>query len=99
MTTEEEEDIRGMIVSRLLTAEQSCNSHHITCIKNQVRGLLAALTGDNPTNSDDIVDILQQAGIPFVDHGKRQFDFDAEWMKAHGFTADEDGDYEPIESW
>jgi len=93
-----EEEIRAMIVNRLLVAENSCNSHHRMCVKQQIRGLLAALTGEVPTNSDDIPTILRQAGIPHsVECGT--YDFVRPWMISHGFKAKPDGSYQSNRGW
>jgi len=88
-----EEEVKALIVGRIITATESCNSHHISCVQGQIRGLIAVLTGTRPPVHDDIRDILDLIGVPYRLCGEDAFDFDEPWMIAHGFTKRGDDDW------
>lgn len=87
------EQIKALVVCRLLAAEESCNSHHLDCVEQQIRTLLAVLTdGDPPVLHGNARIVLKTAEIPFRDcDGGFEFEYDDDWLKAHGFKT-KDGD-------
>ena len=86
-----DEDLRTLIVLRLEAAEHSCNGTHLTCVAGQLRGLLAALTGETPIRSDDACAILAAAAIPFTRDGA-EYEYDETWLAAHGLKTVEGSD-------
>ena len=89
-----EKQIKATIVQRVRAACKTCNSHHLTCIEGQLRGLLAALgDGSAPiVPHGSVLPVLDAAGIPYKTFDGGEFEFDEEWMKEHGFEIDEQAD-------
>lgn len=58
-----EREIKLTILNRLEAATSSCNSYHINHVTGVIRGLLWALTGNDPGNLAPI-DVLKLANIP-----------------------------------
>lgn len=90
------EDVRALIVARIQMVDQ-CNSHFLNHLEGQVRALVAVVTGEPPPSANgDIATYLRAAGIPHAivkRGGDQAVDFDAAWLRAHGFTihgADDD---------
>lgn len=86
-----DEDIRALIVARL--QNNRCNDYYINHLMGQLRGLVAALTGEAPpsTHNGDVRPLLKMAGIPYNDHGDGEIDFPEDWCRAHGFEIAPEG--------
>lgn len=81
-----EEQVKSLLVVRVMACLGSCNSHHINHCEGQIRALLAVLTGKRPPRVTDAVQTLTLAGIPCRDDGEGGFVLDDDWLEAHGFT-------------
>lgn len=87
-----EEEIRSLIVCRIIAANGSCNSHHISHVEGQIRGMIAVLTGEAPPSfHGEVTDMCAAAGIPVEKNGDGTVGFPREWLESHGFTLK--GDY------
>ena len=96
------EQIRALIVCRLETAAESCNSYHRNHVLGQIRGLIGVLADGAcpPVFEYEYTEILRAAGIPFTEVSGG-FEFDSAWLKAHGFELDaaEQIKRKPFPSW
>lgn len=83
------EQVESLIFVRALECANSCNSTHISHCTGQIRGLLAALTGQLPPPSvNTLADVLDAAGIPYSNEmrdGEAWLKFDNAWLAARGF--------------
>lgn len=85
------EEIRALIVCRQQALAEGAHDH----VMHQIRGLVAALTGqmDPPC---EVAELLTAAGIPHTVITPTSWAFHAdvsypaEWILAHGFTIDGD---------
>ena len=50
---------------RVEVAGGSCNSHHITCVLEQIRGAIWFFTGEDPHMIKETVDIYKALDIPY----------------------------------
>lgn len=84
------EEIQALIVHRVFACCASCNSHHITTVIGQIRGLLAVLN-DGETilghEADFAWNVLEAAGVPHTRDGNG-WQVPDEWMLAAGFRPD-----------
>lgn len=73
-----EAQIRDAIRNRLEAASESCNSTHLTHTGGVIRGLIWALTGEDPGTRllHDVSRTLELAGIPY----KLKDDGEIEWI-------------------
>lgn len=86
-----ENEIRVLILHRVMAACDSCNGHFINHVEGQIRGLLAVLTdGKNIDMDDSIRHILDVAGIPWEDRADGGWNVPDEWCIANGCTVDDD---------
>lgn len=95
-----EEEVRTLIALRVSAMCHSCNSHHISHVEGQIRGLMAVLTGEPPPTFNDAYEILDMAGIPYHKKAHSTFDWNEKWLKAHGINDDRGLLHHPkFESW
>ena len=58
-------DAIGLVVSRSEVALDSCNSHHITCCIQQIRGILWLFLGKDPGSPKDLQHVLDLLDLPY----------------------------------
>jgi hypothetical protein len=86
-----EDEIRVLIVKRLMAACDSCNGHHINHVEGQIRALLAVLRGGKKVDlSGDCTQVLDAAGIPWQKNGKEGWSVSDKWLRARGCTGKDD---------
>lgn len=95
------EEIRSLILCRVIAALDSCNSHHINHCEGQIRALVAVLTGAVPPSFSNMAEILDAAGIPYERREGNWIEYDDEWLSAHGFEVEDDSVTHPrfSEGW
>lgn len=54
-----------LIASRGDAALNSCNSHHITCCIQQIRGILWLFLGEDPGSVKDLKAVLDLVDVPY----------------------------------
>ena len=92
-----QKDLEALIVCRLLSTADSCNSHHINHVMGQLRALAAVLKdGERPPShfDYDLTILLDFCDIPHTIDEEHNIHWDREWMEDHGFiiTPDPGGD-------
>jgi len=63
------EDVVSFVTSRADVASKSCNSFHINCVMEQIRGAIWLFTGDDPGKIDNSIDILDALSVPYKQVG------------------------------
>ena len=53
------------VMDRIKVASESCNSHHITCVINQVRGMIWIITGQDPGILEDTEQVCKLLKVPY----------------------------------
>lgn len=89
------DQVRALIVTRIVDTSDSCNSYHLGHVSGQLRALVAVLNDGTPAHAhccDDLRDLLRAAQIPYRDLPGGEIDFLPEWLVEHGFEIDGDPD-------
>lgn len=89
------EEIRSLIVARLLHQNESCSSHYSSVVQAQVRALVAVVTGEPPPIGDFVQPYLRAVDIPFTELANGDVDLPKEWLEAHGFVDVDRKPYHP----
>jgi hypothetical protein len=59
------ENVLAFVISRSKVASESCNSQHINCVMEQIRGAIWLFTGKDPGKIDNSIDILDALSVPY----------------------------------
>jgi hypothetical protein len=83
-----EEEIRSLIVRRILQAVNA-GTYAVTCrLERQVMDLIMVLTGEKQDLGSHIPDHLGAVGIPYFMNENGSFSWHKEWLEDHGFVLD-----------
>ena len=59
------DDVVQFAVSRVEIAASSCNSFHINCVSEQIRGAIWLFTGEDPCKIMNSIDIFEALDVPY----------------------------------
>jgi hypothetical protein len=59
------EDVVEFVMGRIGVMEKSCNSFHINCVDQQVRGVIWLYTGKDPGRIENTVEVCKLLEIPY----------------------------------
>lgn len=79
-----EELLKAAIVGRIFKVLETCNRHYSNHQCGVIRGMVWALTGEDPGNPESATETLSKIGVPFRASGG-EFMIEPSWQLAHGF--------------
>jgi len=92
------EKVKALVVRRIFKVLDSCNSFYSNHQRGVIRGMVWALTGEDPGDPESAATILKILGIPIRESGQ-EFMIDPDWQTKHGFkvTAEDLKEWEEME--
>lgn len=86
-----EEALKAAIVGRIFKVLENCNRSYSNHQRGVIRGMVWALTGDDPGDPEDATETLSKIGVPFR-ASRGEFLIDLLWLQDHGFGPPTDED-------
>jgi hypothetical protein len=66
-------DVVSFVVDRLKVMSGSCNSFHINCVDQQIRGVIWLYTGKDPGRLENTIEIFKALDIPYRVEGDQVY--------------------------